>query len=148
MNNDCIFSIFTFLNVNDIITCSIVCKNFNNITRNERIWKSLFTSKFKINCTIHYYDNYKLYTILNKFLMTWTYGNINIIRQKYVLNISSKSLSIIPKEIHLLTNLEQLFLHNNNIETIPIELYKLTNLKILNLSCNNLKKIPCEIKNL
>ena len=74
MNNDCIYHIFTKLDVNDIINCSLVSKRFYKISNIEMLWYLLFKGKFyNVKCTIinekKFYDNFKKYSILNNFLL-------------------------------------------------------------------------------
>ena len=68
-----------------------------------------------------------------------------IIKQAYKnesthLNLSFEDLTEIPEEVYELTNLETLYLKNNNISKIE-GLEKLTNLKLLSLDDNKISKI-------
>ncbi len=65
-----------------------------------------------------------------------------------VLDLSEKSVSQLPKEIGLLTDLEELGLSFNELKEIPDEIGNLTNLKILELHGNKLSSLPLAIKKL
>src|ERR1700677_4127745 len=144
MNNDCIYHIFTMLNVNDLVNCLLVSKRFNKIAKFERLWYLLFKEKF-YNCVISkkFYENYKKYNILNNFLLQNNEVSVNvIIRELY---LSYNQLQSIPKEIGLLTMLQTLSLSNNQLQSIPKEIGLLTMLQTLSLNNNKLKSIPKEI---
>src|ERR1700677_1205753 len=144
MNNDCIYHIFTMLNVNDLVNCLLVSKRFNKIAKFERLWYLLFKEKF-YNCVISkkFYENYKKYNILNNFLLQNNGVNLNvIIRELY---LSYNQLQSIPKEIGLLTMLQTLSLSNNQLQSIPKEIGQLTMLQGLYFSNNQLQTIPKEI---
>jgi leucine-rich repeat protein SHOC2 len=61
------------------------------------------------------------------------------------LHISSRTISILPKEVGQLTNLEYLSLISNELSEVPAEIGKLTNLTILQLGDNQLTSLPAEI---
>src|ERR1700677_1761146 len=148
MNNDCIYHIFTKLNVNDIINCSLVSKRFYDISNIEMLWYLLFKEKFyNVKCTIingkKFYDNFKKYRILNNFLLKNGKGNVNIIIKDLIINF--KQLQTIPKELGQLASLQTLSLHNNQLQTIPKEFGQLASLQILSLDNNQLQTIPKEL---
>ena len=58
------------------------------------------------------------------------------------LNLSSKKLTELPKEIGLLDKLEILYVQNNQLTKIPKEISRLTSLRELSLSSNQLTEIP------
>jgi Leucine-rich repeat (LRR) protein len=59
------------------------------------------------------------------------------------LNLSYKQLTAIPEEIKYLTNLQKLYLCNNEITTIPKHIFDpLINLHKLSFSCNKITSIP------
>src|SRR5271169_6852365 len=129
MNNDCIFCIFTKLNVKDIINCSSVSKRFYNITNIEMLWYLLFKKNFyNVKCVgKKFYDTYKRYSILNNFLLKNNQGNVNIIIKE--LSLNSNRLQTIPKELGQLAMLQKLSLCNNQLQTIPKELGQLAMLQ-------------------
>jgi internalin A len=65
--------------------------------------------------------------------------------QAVKLNLSIKSLTSIPREIRLLTNLVSLDLNTNQLTDLPQEIGQLTNLVSLDLNSNILKSLPPEI---
>src|SRR6202522_3949515 len=148
MNNDCIYHIFTKLDVNDIINCSLVNKRFYKISNIEMLWYLLFKERFyNVKCTNEnnkkFYDNYKKYSILNNFLLKNNQDSVNIIIR--VLNVSYKQLQTIPKELGQLASLQILYLSNNQLQTIPKELGQLASLQRLDLDNNQLQTIPKEL---
>src|SRR6202453_2879760 len=148
MNDDCIYHIFTKLDVNDIINCSLVSKRLYKISNIEMLWYLLFKKKFyNVKCTVingkKFYDNYKKYSILNNFLLKNGQENVNIITRD--LSIVFKQLQTIPKELGQLASLQILYLYNNKLQTIPKELGQLASLQTLNLSNNQLQTIPKEL---
>lgn len=62
-----------------------------------------------------------------------------------VLNISSKKIKTIPKNICNLNELKGLWLNINNIESIPKEIGYLKKLRLLHLGGNQISEIPNEI---
>ena len=148
MNNDCIYHIFTKLDVNDIINCSLVSKRFYKISNIEMLWYLLFKEKFyNVKCTVinerKFYDNFKKYSILNNFLLKNGQGNVNIIIRDLIINF--KQLQTIPKELGQLASLQTLYLNNNQLQTIPKELGQLASLQRLDLDNNQLQTIPKEL---
>src|SRR6202789_861253 len=148
MNNDCIYHIFTKLDVNDIINCSLVSKRFYKISNIEILWYLLFKKKFyNVKCTVingrKFYGNFKKYSILNNFLLKNGQGNVNIITRNLI--IIFKQLQTIPKELGQLASLQILYLYNNQLQTIPKELGQLASLQRLYLDNNQLQIIPKEL---
>ena len=145
MNNDCILCIFTMLGPKDIVICSLVCKRFNTIAKNNLLWKQLFNEKFYNICISEhdFYDNYKKYNTLNNFLIKNSKMNVNI--NSCFLSICYKNIQSIPQELGLLTKLQELWLIYNRLQSIPIEIGKLKMLRILHLFGNKLQTIPKEI---
>ena len=146
MNNDCIYHIFTKLDVNDIINCSLVSKRFYKISNIEILWYLLIKKKFyNVKCTIinekKFYDNFKKYSILNNFLLKNGQGNVNIITRDLI--IVFKQLQTIPKELGQLASLQILYLHGNKLQSIPKELGQLAMLHkfILDNKLKNLIKL-------
>ena len=100
MDTDAILYIFTFLDIKSVIYCSLVCKSFNNISKNELIWKRLFTETYPcIIKHLQFYVNYKNIYEFDKFLIK--YVSINI-----------------DQEI----NVRSLSLHYNQFQSIPTEI--------------------------
>src|ERR1700690_3700822 len=100
MDYDSILYIFTFLDIESVINCSLICKSFNSISKNELIWKRLFNEKYScITKYNRYLINYRNIYELDKFLM------------KYI----GKDISHTINEITL-------YLHANQLQSIPIEI--------------------------
>lgn len=62
MNDDCILTIFYFLDVYDLHTCLRVSKQFYRVGMDERLWKLLYTCSFEVCGVVNnlkYYDKYK-----------------------------------------------------------------------------------------
>lgn len=59
MNNDVIFEIFTHLDYKTIINCSLCCKKFYNISRNNLLWKKILKKKFNIDININCLEEFK-----------------------------------------------------------------------------------------
>ncbi len=145
--DDCLYHIFTFLDVEDIKKCSLVNKHFNIVTKNELIWKMLF-EKDNDNTLCHknFYKNYKKYDILNKNFKYFT----NLLTEKDVgdvteITIMDEELLVLPPIIGRLFTLRILYCCFNKFEMIPKEIGMLYNLKTLNFRRNKLKAIPSEL---
>src|SRR5271170_2926168 len=106
MDCDCLYYIFTFLNIKDNIDISSVNKIFYVVSKNELFWKVFYENDFyNIKCNNMFFLNYKKCYMLNNFLV------------KY-----KKDINMIDKE---------LFLHNNQLQSIPPDLGHLNMLQIL-----------------
>jgi len=62
-----------------------------------------------------------------------------------VLRLGNNALCSLPREIALMTKLEELWLHKNKLQSLPAELGRLTNLKELSLGFNALRSLPREL---
>ena len=49
MNKDIIFDLYLFLDINSICNCSLINKQFYNISNNDYLWKLKFTYDFNEN---------------------------------------------------------------------------------------------------
>ena len=155
MNDDCFLCIVSFLPVEDIKNCLLLCKHVNKIIKHAHFWKMRFDTDFKgIVCTNNFYNNYKQYCVLDNFLVKekpiviyTNYCCLYLTKQFdiYRLQLHHKGLHTIPHEIGLLTQLTSLHLQANNLQTIPSSIFELTNLKILCLNHNKLQIISPEI---
>ncbi len=77
--------------------------------------------------------------------------DVNTIDQITRLELNSKQIDKLPKQIDCLVNLEILDLGNNNLSNLPWEFGNLKNLKWLNLGYNKLQEISgvvCQLTNL
>ena len=114
MNTDCYHNIISFLNITDNCNISLVNKLLYQISKNDSIWKSFFKNKFYgINCTKHFYHNYKKCHKLNKFLVRY------------------------EKDINAID--EELYLDNNQLQSIPSEICQLSMLQKLRLDSGLIK---------
>ena len=146
MNNDCLLYVFGFLTAKDLVNCSFVCSWFNKLAKNELLWSRNFKSDFyNVKCTKDFYNNYKMFYILDGFLEKCICKNINHVINRISLNLYSNDLRTLPKEICLLTSLRTLFLDKNDFHTFPQGIYQLFSLEYLNLSANYLQFLPPEI---
>lgn len=75
-------------------------------------------------------------------------GHLKDLHLLRILNISHNLFHTLPDDIHLLTNLEELYVNNNHLKKMCDSICQLNNLKILNLSNNQLKALPENLGNL
>jgi len=69
----------------------------------------------------------------------------------YKLHLGNQGLTEFPKEILLLTHLQELYLEKNRISEIPVQIKNLKNLQVIDLSKNKISKLPiefCDLANL
>jgi Leucine-rich repeat (LRR) protein len=84
--------------------------------------------------------------MINKLLMSIYIFGIEYDLNTQQIELSFKKIKEIPKEIQFLTQLTNLYLHNNYIKEIPKEIQFLTQLTYLYLNYNEIKEIPKEIQ--
>jgi Leucine-rich repeat (LRR) protein len=147
MEADIIFCIFGHLTFFDIIRYALVNKQINNISKNELLWKRMSERDYPGIIDSEYVKNYRGYYKLFKFLRSTHKFNYATTKTKF-LTISGIDIKSLPREICLLTNLQELYLHNNNLSVLPTELSRLTNLVRLDLDYNELESIPNELSSL
>jgi hypothetical protein len=135
MNKDILFNIFYFLDCKDIITFSLVCKQFYDISNFEYLWKIKFTKDFKEQIKI---IKLKLLTSSYK----ETYIKCHLIKQ--IINIFHNH-NYYYYDIGELFDLQKLNLWDRYIPMIPKEIGTLINLKLLDFSQNIIQIIPKEI---
>jgi len=114
--DDCLYNLFYWLDVKHIIQCSLVNKQFLNISQHELLWKKLYD--FNIPCHQHYYQNYKKYYQLNHFLFYYKNKSLNESLQLRNLYLYKKQLKTIPSEIGQLKQLQYLHLSHNKLTDI------------------------------
>src|SRR5260370_5090496 len=61
------------------------------------------------------------------------------------LGLSGLALTQLPPELWQLTNLQEIYLDNNQLSQLPPELWRLTNLQKLSLGGNQLSQLPLEL---
>ena len=66
-------------------------------------------------------------------------------RKATELNLSAKGLTSLPRKLGRLTNLQRLYLHNNQLTALPPEIARWTNLQWLTLAKNQLTALPPEV---
>ena len=146
MNNDCIYTIYKILDTNHILKSSLISKQYYYNKNSIMIWKKKFTNKFyNIRCNKHWYEKYKTYYVLDKFLIKYVKQNVNYVIAINEIDLSYNILQTIPSEIGHLTMLKYLFLNNNDLQTIPSEIGQLTNLQLLYISENQKHLLPSTI---
>ncbi len=148
LNNDCILSIISFLDIIDINNVALVNKQFYIMSKHELIWKTFYDNDFNgVICLKQFYSDYKKCYSLNKFLLINKKRNINIVYTQKILDLHNKLYSI-PPEIGQLAMLHLLDLSNNYLVSIPSEIGQLVMLHSLDLSNYQLQSVPPEIGNL
>jgi Leucine-rich repeat (LRR) protein len=171
MDSDSLFCILNYLDLKNILNCSLVNQQFNSISKNDLIWKQLFEIRFvPLNLKLfaqviaNYYVNYKSHHNLNKFLLKddhfdnlkWGHlslgssykhiiTEVGLLSGLTVLQISNNYLEAMPDCICRLTNLAQLSIIGSHIKSIPKEIGQLQKLVCLNLFGNNLTTLPEEM---
>ena len=70
------------------------------------------------------------------------------LQEQYLLDVSNKGITELPKEIIHLSKLIMLVIDNNNIKELPVELYQMKNLRLLSFMKNQVSFISEDIMNL
>ena len=143
MNDDCIYYIFTFLSMPDLISCSLVNIRFHNITKSEQLWLPLFTKHFPtLKCPTFFYHNFKQYYNLSIFTQKYFKSDMNTIINQQTFLLSCRSVNTLPTTIYLCNNLKKLDISYNKLIILPDEIGYLVNLQTLYANSNKLKKLP------
>jgi hypothetical protein len=145
--DDCIFEVYKFLSVEDLINCTLVNKQFYKVTKNEVLWKGNVKDLIKFDGS--YYESFKFnYGLgrVNKYFKLDT--KIKNIYKTGIFKLNLYNIKIIPTQIYLLPNLKHLDLRCNVLFSIPTEIGLCTNLITLDLFDNQIKKLPSELGNL
>jgi Leucine-rich repeat (LRR) protein len=122
-----------------------VNKKFNYLTKNNLIWSNLCKEHFwAMSNTIPLPNNFKKCYVFNKFCNRFQ-SNINSVAIGEIIYIYGHRLDQLPKEIEVLTNLQQLFLNKNGLYRLPEEIGLCRSLKILDLAFNNFFSLPSTI---
>jgi Leucine-rich repeat (LRR) protein len=154
LGKDTLFLIGLELDLPDLLRfCSSNTKINNLICKKDYIWLNMLKRDFK---------NYKNYNLLNmedvspKALYILLYNlkrfknflkeiNFGLSKEEIYnlreIDLSNRSIRIIPKEIGVLTNLKSINLSRNLIETLPKEINNLINLEELDASDNILEEV-------
>jgi Leucine-rich repeat (LRR) protein len=147
MDDDSLFCILSYLDLLDILNCELVNKQFNLVSRNELIWKSLSHIVFKDLIHNQYRLSFESYYKLDKYLRAHN-EDLDDIKISKSLTMTYRNIHKLPNEIGLLTNLRTLILYRNFMSSLPVEFSSLTNLEHLSLGYNNFEIIPQEILSL
>ena len=175
LNDDILYLIFQYLNAISLRKCLQINRQWRTVALYDGLWKKLYNrehtkhiGKLSNEKTwFEIYKNYELNIFKERFrlanylqqhnlssvpaLKITSPGNMPI-QIGYLSNLQhlcwNSGLTILPREIGLLTGLRTLELDKNKITSIPAEVYFLTNLRILSLSRNRLTLIPKEIAKL
>lgn len=112
------------------------------LSRNARLWDYIYWNIYNINNSINLKELW-ISSVQTNFLYT-----DNTDGRSTDLEIKSKKIKYIPREMEKLINLVELSLVYLHITEFPKEIGKLINLKKLRLNNNKIEKIPEEICNL
>lgn len=154
LNKDELFSLAIHLDVVDLLRfCSTSKYIEKNLCSKDDIWiyklKREFPNFKRLKLEKSFKETYQIaysLTILkNKLRMR---ENIYELYESKIIDLHERKLTDIPKEIGVLSNLQELYLYGNKLTSLPKEIGNLSNLKILYLADNSLNSIPKEIGNL
>ena len=148
LSKDMYYQIVKDMDIRDIIRLCQINKSANNkICQNEYIWR------YRLNKEFPYWKDFKLnkslidiyillyqLNILNKKFKS--FRDIYHLYRKIVLDLKNDNMKNIPKEIGILSNLQEFDLRFNKLRKIPPEIGDLSNLQTLDLSNNKLTEIP------
>ena len=152
--SDVIIYIVKFVNINAFVQFMITSKYAHNLLNNNILWNYYLETTYNDAIKVlpkdksekeKYIICHELSVLLKYFDNKMTISKIFLLQ---TMNLYSKQLQKIPKELSQLTNLQRFYLGNNKIKEIPKELSQLTNLQILDLYNNQIKEIPKELSQL
>jgi Leucine-rich repeat (LRR) protein len=156
MNCDTIYCVFGFLDAKDLLSCNLVNREFNKVSKSELLWYKIHEYECPNLVKANYYKSYmgyislsktlKLQESLGKFLKQeslYLIGklnripeSLNMLQNLRILDMSHNQLLSIPESIGELINLTSLYLEYNHFTKFPEPISKLTNLKRLRLHNN------------
>ena len=147
---DILLHVFNELPLMDMYSCSLVNKQYSKVFSNLLLWKmkldtvdnKLVTVLWNTNSLITFKRYVLLNRLKNKLIHKEEIGQLTNLQKLWLYN---NQLTTLPAEIGQLTNLQQLGLDNNQITTLPAEIGQLTNLRYLSLYSNQLTTLPAEI---
>ena len=130
--NECIYSIFLFLNPKYLSLCGQINNNFNQLYQLDSLWRNQIEEQYSLLFKKkNYYENSKLYYQLNK--LKNKLEIYNSIEEFYTDNIlylyHNKKLKRLPKEMNLLINLKHLQLNSGQFKILSSEFEQLTKLE-------------------
>lgn len=168
MNSDTFYCIFGFLNARDLLSCNLVNKEFNKVSKSELLWYEICEYECPNLIKANYYKNYMDYISLSKTLkslesmhaflkreslylvgkLNWIPDCLSILQNLKILDLCNNNLSSIPESFGKLTNMKDLYLKDNRLSSFPEPILKLINLKKIDLRNNLLSSLPESINNL
>jgi Leucine-rich repeat (LRR) protein len=147
MNDDVIFELYKVLPLKDILTCSLISKQFYRVTKNELLWKGKIKEVIKFDGS--YYESFKFNYELEIVKIGFKYnGSINKLYHTTEFICYQRNIRYIPTQIGLLQNLQILDLEYNRLTTIPTQIGLLKNVCQIYLAANMLTYVPTEIGNM
>ena len=154
LNNLAILKIYNYLDINSLLKCSLVNKQFNILFNNtDLIWDKIICKTYNYNLIGHIKEVYNVllsrdcYKIIRDLLTINKVFNLDkTIRGLIKLKTLDNTNKPVPKEIRSLINLEEyiidgVYLHVNRFQ----ELFSLVSLKRLKLIDSKLVKLPADI---
>ena len=117
--DDILFHVLKYLDIMDIYSSTLVCYQFNQISKKAVLWNHLLYRDYSREV-----DGNNIYDIYK------TCKRLTTLNTKLKLN----------KSINELSNLQKLSLHNNQLQSLPSSIGQLSNLRNLYLSGNQLKE--------
>ncbi len=153
MSKDVLFLLALKMNVLDLLKFCETNKRINQICNSDNIWyRKLNEQYYNYDVSLKqetpkqtYILLYYLEILIDKFKLSISLTELYNLQE---LDLSSKELKNIPKEIKVLINLKELYFNYNEIEEIPKEISFLTNLEVLDFEENIIQEIPKEIGHL
>ena len=172
LNNDCMYSILSYIPIENLINTSSINKQYNVCYKSEMLWK------------LKVHENYKDFIKKNTWFETYVFNNellylmkitktkssredflnsdeiflyqkikifpktICYLKNLKILDLTANTIAEIPKEIGNLINLQKFRFPNNSTKVIPKEIGNLINLQEFSCSNNEIKDVPKEIGNL
>lgn len=151
--DDTIFNVLMFLDVNDIIWCSLVNKNFNRVCKWNLLWKVMMKRKFK-DVKLFKDDYYETYKLCHGVKILKTGGQlfqfwdtIDECYNKKAIAYNYFSRQSMPTQIGLLHNLTNLYMQHIHIKDkiLPTEIGNMSSLIVFHFIGCGIKIIPTEI---
>ena len=95
-------------------------------------WYTIFLLHFNYSINILDYKNYKIYLSIERLNDKLELGySVKKLKNLRLLDLTNKSIKILPKEIGELINLQQLYLFNNRMTILPNSIGGLINFQYL-----------------
>lgn len=139
-HSDCLYNIFYWLDLKCLLTCFEVCKYFLEQGQNEMLWKNIYN--YNVECHNNYYNTFKKYYHFDHFMKNHINCSLNDLLPGKLLYLYNKNINILPNEIGLLTNLENLGIEHNRLTSLPYTINNCKKLISLRLYNNYFTKLP------